>query len=155
MGLDITGSEALKQAIGQAIIDKIQDRTQKGISLAGKAFRKYSKAYKASDDFKAAGKTSKVNLRLSGDMLETMDIVDETKNTITIGWDDSDDAGKAHGHITGGGSLPKRDFFGLRPKDIASLKAEFADDVKDIKSTRGDSRKEAILALAKKLSGDG
>jgi hypothetical protein len=156
-GVNVSDSESLKLAIGQAVIDKIQDRTESGIGLNGKGFRRYSKQYKSSDDFRAAGKTDQVNLRLSGDMLELMDITEQSSNTITIGWDDSEDAAKAHGHITGSSKGPrvKRDFFGLRSSDIEAIKSEFSSEIKEIKQSRGDNREEAILALARKLMSDG
>lgn len=107
-----------------------------------------------SDSFDAFGKSpDKVNLRLTGDMLELMDVVDETRNTITIGWDDSDEGSKAHGHITGSGRLPRRDFFGLTGDDIKSIKAEFKRDV--IADDEPDIVQQSILdALARIGNGE-
>ena len=153
-GVDLSGNDSLKQAIGQEIIDRIVSRTEGNTSLSGRAFKRYSKAYKQSDEFKAAGKGSKVNLRLSGDMLGLMDIVDERDNTLTIGWFDEDEAAKAHGHITGGGNLPKRDFFGLTSSDISSIEAKFASEIDEVKAElRSDSDEDAgLLGFAARLT---
>lgn len=134
-GVDID-NDALKQSINQSILDKILRRTSESLDVNEKKFKPYSKQYKKSDDFIAFGKSNEVNLRLTGDMLELMDVIDESKNTTTIGWRDSDEAQKAHGHITGNGRLPKRDFFGLSSVDIQELKFEFGDDVnRDVELT--------------------
>ena len=115
--------------IGQAILDKILARTDGSRDVDGKQFKKYSKEYMKSDSFQAFGKSGKVNLRLTGDMLELMDIKDESSSDITVGWNDGVEGSKAHGHITGGGNLPVRDFFGLTNKQVAELKREFQSQV--------------------------
>lgn len=148
-GVNLKGKPALREALGQALIDKIQERTQGGKSRLNKPFRGYSKSYKESDDFKASGKSGKVNLTLSGDMLGLMDITEQTQNTITIGWDDEDEAAKAHGHITGDikGPKVKRDFFGVSQADIRAVKQEFESEFRDIERSRGEGREQAELSL--------
>jgi len=131
-GKNLPSDGALVEAIGQAILDRIVERTESGKGVNGKGFKGYSTSYKESLDFKAFGKSGKVNLKLSGDMLGLMDITDQSRNKLTIGWDDSDEAAKAHGHITGGGAggnLPVRDFFGLTQKDLREIKNKFKDDI--------------------------
>lgn len=131
--VDLSRFPSLKQAVGQEILDIIKDRTQKkSKSWEGDAFPKYSKEYKNSLAFKAFGKTNKVNLTLTGDMLELMDFDDEG-NVLHVGWDDSNEAAKAHGHITGNiakkKSQGKRDFFGLSQEDIEKVRRKFQDAV--------------------------
>lgn len=150
-GVDVSGSESLKQALGQALLDKMIERTQGGTSRFGKGFRKYSKQYIESDDFKAAGKSRTPNMTLSGDMLGTIELDTEGGNTVVLGWDDNEEAAKAHGHIVGANHLPKRDFFGLTASDIQSVKSEFSGELKDIQSSRGSNREAAILALINKV----
>lgn len=155
---DIFGKEvnnnATKDQIKQAFLDKILERAESGRDVDGKRFKKYSKSYIDSDDFKAFGKDpGKVNLRLTGDMLELMDVVNETKNTFTIGWDDSEEGTKAHGHITGKGNLPRRDFFGLTNKDIESIKSEFKSDV--ISEGEPDFIQATLLEALNRITGDG
>lgn len=128
----IPDDSALREEIGQAILDRIVKRTSEGKDRNNKEFRGYSKEYIKSDEFKSFGKSKgKVNLQLTGDMLGLMDIKETSQNTITIGWDDSDEAAKAHGHITGSKSGPKvkRDFFGLTKDDIAIIRDKFKDDI--------------------------
>jgi hypothetical protein len=152
-GVDVSDNEALKLAMAEALLTKMLDKTAEGKSRTGKGFRKYSKAYMKSDEFKAAGKTAKVNMKLSGDMLGLIDVTSETKNTVTLGWSEGDEGAKAHGHITGGGRLPVRDFFGLNNKDIAEVKKEFSSEISDIKNSRTTERQRAILALIDKIEG--
>lgn len=140
-----------------ALLDKIIEKTIDNKSIKGNKFKKYSKAYMESAAFKKAGKTSKVNLTLSGDMLALVEAVGETANTITLGWSDTKQGGKAHGHITGGGrnnSLPVRDFFGLNAKDIAAVKGKFKSEIDAIKSARGSGKDKAIDSFITKLDED-
>jgi hypothetical protein len=135
-GGPIPNSPDLRAAIGQEILDIIVERTGENLDKNEKAFRpkKYSKEYADSLEFQAFGKSrGDVNLRLTGDMLQLMDIVEETPTTLTIGWRDDFQAQKASGHITGANNLPKRDFFGLSEGDIQRLKSEFGGDVERLR----------------------
>ena len=84
-------------------------------------------------------------------MMGLLGIVDEGDNTVTFGWEDSDEAAKAHGHIVGARSLPKRDFLGLNKKDIKSVQSQFSSDLDEIKESKGSKRDDAILSFIKKL----
>jgi len=69
-------TNALKEHIAQEIIDKILERTEKGKSLSGAKFKKYSKSYINSTEFKKYGKNpNKVDLELKGDMAENLDLL--------------------------------------------------------------------------------
>lgn len=129
-GMIVPDSTSFRQRVGQAIIDKIRERTEdKNVDINGKNFRKYSKEYQESDDFKAYGKSAdNVNLKQTGDMMGLMDIVDEGKNKITIGWNDGFQAKKAHGHITGHVGV-ERDFLGLPLSDLSAIAAEFKSEL--------------------------
>ena len=150
-GVDVA-SESLRLALAEALLDKMIRKTQDGKSRTGHGFRGYSKAYRDSDAYKAAGKTGKVNMTLSGDMLGLIDVTSESENTVTLGWEDDDEGAKAHGHITGGGHLPVRDFFGLNDTDIKQVRAEFADELEELKVS--DDMNEAILSFIRKLDGE-
>jgi hypothetical protein len=122
-----------RQVLAQEIIDKIVERTKDGVGANGKNLRTpYSEGYSNSLDFKAFGKSSKdVNMTLTGEMLSSMDIVSESEDEIVIGFSDSEQSEKAHGHITGkNGQAPKmkRDFFGLPEKEIRRIASDFKDD---------------------------
>ena len=105
--------------------------TRDGLIDAYKKFPKYSKEYIASLDFKNAGKSpSKVDLTLSGDMIQSLDVVRETANTVEIGFP-SDQDGKADGNIRGtyGTSKPDakkaRNFLGLTTSDYNKIVRKF------------------------------
>ena len=150
-GVDLQGKEELKLAMAEALLQKMLDKTAKGKSRTGKVFKKYSKAYMASEDFKAFGKTSKVNLDLTGDMLGLIEVIDESPNTVTLGWDDKTEAAKAHGHINGNKvtRLPVRDFFGLNQKDIAAVKNKFTSELSSL--AEATDKQKAILAFIERL----
>ena len=154
-GVSFAGQDALKEALAQAILDKILDNSKSGVDRRGVPFKKYSKAYKKSDDYKAYGKTSKVNLTLTGDMLGLLNVTEKKGNTVTLGWEEPDEGLKAHGHITGGGKLPKRDFFGINSKALKDVKDEFDTEIKEIikakESKDLDAFGAAALALIKRV----
>lgn len=121
----------LKRIIAEDVVEKIVERTQQGTSRTGSRFRGYSDDYIKSLDFRAFGKSANdVNLTLSGDMLDSFDINDDG-DFIEISFIDQENASKAHGHITGGGNLPIRDFFGLPKKDYDSIRDRYIDEVED------------------------
>lgn len=128
-GTLVPDSSSFRQQVGQAIIDKIRDRAADNLDVKGNKLKKYSKTYIESDEFKAYGKSAgDVNMQLTGDMLGLMDIIDEKKNKIVIGWDDSNEASKAYNHITGD-TVPKRNFFGLPKEDIEQIAEQFKDEL--------------------------
>jgi hypothetical protein len=140
-GVDFGNDTDLKEYIGQLIIERIRQRTESGVDIDGDAFKGYSKAYKESLPFKAFGKSEDVNMTLSGDMLGLMDIIDESRNVITIGWSDETNKLKAANH-NGGYTLPKRQFFGVNEKELRQIVKETKADVKEalnIKKTEGDT----------------
>jgi hypothetical protein len=130
-GTLVPDSSSFRQKVGQAIIDKIRERTSDGdfLNPPSKANQNYSKEYAESDEFKAYGKSkSDVNLKQTGDMLGLLDVVKEQKNAIVIGWEDKFQAEKAHGHITGNVGV-KRDFLGLPMSDIEDIAEQFRDEL--------------------------
>lgn len=152
-GISLNDDTTLRLALGQAVIDKIVERTKSGELLSGSSSRGYSKEYMESEEFKAAGKSKKVNMTLTGDMLGLMDILDEGSNTITIGWNDSDENLKASNHLSGD-TVPKRDFFGLTSSDVSEIKSKFQSDIDEVLSKRGSGREAAILSLIEKIGED-
>ncbi len=167
-GVDFSGKTALKKLIGQAIIDKMLKRTakSKGVNLNsdGKGRqvnlkKPYSKAYQASDDYTAAGKSkNKVNMKLTGDMLGLIDIKRINGNSLTIGWNDSDENPKAYNHMKGD-TVPKRPFFGVSNKELKDIKKEFQDDInRAIKTKQTEGTKafnKLVLGLLDDLNGEG
>ncbi len=156
-GIDFRGRDSLKQALGQAIIDRMVSRTKDGKSFFGKNFRKYSKDYIDSEDFKAFGKSpGDVNMTLTGDMLASIDILDISGNTIEPGIDDPEEAIKSFAHNTGDGKMPRRAFFGITRKELKEIKSEFDSEIKDAVSVsrNSDEFQTAVLSLIKKIGGE-
>ena len=124
-GQRVPDSDTFRQSFGQAVLDEIRRRTASNIGRTGKRFRNYSDEYADSLEFEAAGKSQNdPNLRLTGDMLGLMNVVATDRNSITLGWNQTDEAAKAHGHITGSVGVT-RDFFGLPDNVYNSLKSRF------------------------------
>lgn len=159
-GVDFKDLPELREAIGQAAIEKILARTEKGQFRPGerpsaKAFS-YSDSYAKSLAFKAAGKSKgDVNMKLDGDMLGTLDIIEVSANKVTIGWDDELQAAKAYNHNTGD-TVPKRPFFGLSKSELKALEVEFRDEVKaaakDLRKNGRDEETDKFMRIINKLA---
>ena len=103
--------------IAQDIIDRIVERTEDGKAIHGRNLRRpYSKAYKESDEFKDFGKTNKVNMTLTGRMLDDIDIIEENGNSFKVGFTELIQNKKAYNHNTGD-TTTKRPFFGVSKKE--------------------------------------
>lgn len=127
---------AIRRAIGESLIDKINKRAEAGNGVDGKGqevklLAPYSEAYSKSLEFKAFGKKkNKVNMKLTGSMLSSIDLIDESSSSLKIGID-NEEAPKAYNHMVGD-TLPKRPFLGLTSKDLEDVKKEFAEEVKSL-----------------------
>lgn len=113
--------EEILNAIAQKALDIINERTASGRDVRGRTFRPYSEAYQSSDAFKGFGKSKRVDLTLSGDMLGLMDVVASSPSGFELGWDDETETAKAFNHITGD-TVPKRDFFDLKKSEQEDLR---------------------------------
>lgn len=146
--------EATRVAIGLEIIDHILNRTSKGLDKNNKAFAGYSKEYAKSFDFKLAGKSkNKVDLSLSGEMMNAVTLLDTSEGEITIGIPEDDDFNnaKAEGNIKGtyGGSPKrgkKRDFMGISRSDLSDIKSEFKINNKENRDLTANKVFKTLLA---------
>lgn len=79
---------AERRRIGLEIISFIVDRTKNGEGIGGKQLKKkYSTSYAKTADFRTAGKSPKdVNLTLSGDMLDSIEVLETSTGRIKIGF---------------------------------------------------------------------
>lgn len=125
-----------REDLGFAILEFIRKRTQSGVGLnaegtRNKSFPAYSKSYMESLDFKIAGKSSKVDLTLSGDMLDAMDVLRHKRGEMVIGFQNgSEDNAKAEGNILGsygGDPNPRkaRNFLGVTERELKAIIGDF------------------------------
>ena len=86
---------------GVKTIDKIFERTLSGLDYNGKPFPKYSEEYKKSLEFKIYGKSDKVNLLLSGEMLNSMTWLSRRNGDLKVYILGKHNNDKARGHHSG------------------------------------------------------
>lgn len=122
-----------RQAIAQEVIDFIVKRTQDGLDVKGEPWKgkrgEYADSYSKSLDFKIAGKSkNKVNLTLSSDMLNDLELIKNSKGKIQIGYKKSNPSyGKAEGNILGtyGSDTPirgkSRPFLGISRDKLVEI----------------------------------
>lgn len=127
-GTEIENENVVNQ-IGQEIIDTIIERTKDNKSIDGSRLKKYSKEYIDSAEFEQYGKSpGDVNMELTGDMMNAIDITRSSPREIVIGFNDDTEAAKAANHNFGV-TLPKRKFFGVNNRELEEIKSKFEDDV--------------------------
>jgi hypothetical protein len=116
------------QTVAEEILNFIVERTKKGYGSDGEKFPGYSPSYKASDAFKLGGKSSKVDLTLSGEMLDSLEVLEAKRGKIVFGYaKDSDMNGRADGNCRGSYGTSKddpskaRNFMELSGKELAKI----------------------------------
>jgi len=77
--------KALMREVGQMAVRAIQSRTRQGRDSSGQAFQPYAPAY-AKRKAEAGVSSGAVDLTVSGDMLNALQIVEVTDTTVTLGW---------------------------------------------------------------------
>lgn len=124
----------LRRNIAESLIDIILKRTESGYGVAGngaevKLKSPYSKMYTESAEFMAFDKSkTHVNMKLTGSMLASVDLIKDRANVIEIGID-NEDAAKAYNHLVGD-TVPRRPWLGLTSSDIEEVKAEYKSEIK-------------------------
>lgn len=135
LGVSFVGEKALRLAIAQAVVDHIVKRTQSGKSVNGGGFKPYSKEYKDSTEYKLLKESDKVNMTLTGAMLDDIDLLKDGPNTIRIGFRDETETAKAFNHNTGDTMPVKREFFGITQAELKSLvKEQFGAEIRELKT---------------------
>jgi hypothetical protein len=127
MGGDYSNEDA--RTLADEVLNFLIERSKAGKGKDGKPFPGYSKAYMNSLDFKIAGKKpGRVDLTLSGEMLDSLKVLIANKNKIVIGYDKGDPVnGKAEGNILGtyGKDKPNpskaRNFMDLSAKELSAI----------------------------------
>ena len=77
--------KALMREVGLMAVRAIQDRTRQGRDSDGRAFAPYSPGY-ARAKARELGASSTPNLTVSGDMLNTLQVIEVTDTSVTLGW---------------------------------------------------------------------
>ena len=120
-----------REEVALEIIDFIANRTKRNKDKDGKKFPKYTKEYA-----KIKGTSrSKVDLTLTGEMLDELKLISHRSGSLLIGYDrgDSDLNGKVKGNRLGSyGGTPKtskaRDFLGIKQKEVEEIVMDYLDD---------------------------
>ncbi len=110
--------DAEREAIAIEVIDRIVKRTKGGKDKNGRPFAPYSQEYRHSLAFKNAGKSETPDLTLSGDMLDSIQLLSNSDGKVEIGFEDGNIRG-TFGHSSPVG--PKRDFLGISSKELSSI----------------------------------
>lgn len=164
LGVDVSGRPGLMQEFGQAVIDRIIERTESGKDINGKQFAKYSKPYIESEDFKEFDKSaSEINLTLRGNMLASIEdeVISGSEIKVSVG--EGVESAKAFNISTADtykDKSKKRDFFGVTSKELNEIKREFSAEINEIKrnavsTSRLDQEKldlETVLFAERKTS---
>lgn len=110
-----------KSKFKQRIIRTIRDNTRlKSKDKDGDRLQSYSKSYKESEEFQVLKGSTKVNLTLTGEMLESIEGVSRGDNVV-FQFKRQRNKDIAHGHINGSNNLPVRDFFGIPEKQQQTI----------------------------------
>jgi hypothetical protein len=111
-----------RKAIGNAAVEFIVSRSRSGKGIGGVSFGKYSKNYQRTRDFEIAKSgESKVNLTLTGDMLDTLSVLDATvAGRIVIGYTDGPESDRSVWMEEKGYS-----FLGLEEDEINTILSNF------------------------------
>lgn len=121
--VDPNYTTAERRQLGIEIVNYIVDRTKNGNGINNKPFKsKYSQNYVKTADFKIAGKDpSDVNLTLSGDMLDSVEVLDVSiVGKIVIGFSSDNEEKKAEWLEEKGYR-----FLGLSDKELQSIISDF------------------------------
>lgn len=124
---DLTLDQIAK--LEKEVLRFIRKRTSEGKGKGGKTFPSYTEEYKRSLDFKNAEKSaSKVNLKLSGDMIAALDILPSKKSEIKYGFEKgTPENDRAEGNVIGSYGQKKanpskaRNFMGMTNAELALL----------------------------------
>lgn len=117
-----TPTDDEKNRFTLAAIELINDRTLDGKDINGKKFTKYSEKYA---EQKGVSRDA-VDMFLTGSMLDGINSISSTVNTVTFGIEGGVDALKSDNH-NNGVTLPTREFFGITKAEAERIAREIAD----------------------------
>lgn len=146
-------SNKITEVIAEDIIDFIIERTKSGKGKDGERFPGYSAEYKKSLEFKIAGKTNKVDLTLSGEMLDSIEIIEAKNGKIKFGYSSSNPmAGRAEGNMIGSyGGKPnpgkERRFLEISQKELSRIVQKVGELPDKIQSDISKAAKQGALDI--------
>lgn len=112
-------SKEARVVLATNVIDYIKERTEKSKDVDGKKFEPYSQSYINSPEFKIAGKSKNhVDLRLSNEMMESMELLDQGPGYIVIGYEEGTFANDKAVWNERSDNGPSRKFVGISDKDL-------------------------------------
>ena len=116
-----------RQLLGQLIIERIQERSESGRDIDGRRFSRYSRDYV--DYLREIGADSGLDLTLTGEMLNSIQILSEGEGFIEIGLEPGSFAARKATYNQGGNPrIPSRPFMGIRDSEASSLENEVANN---------------------------
>ena len=123
-----------RSALADEIVSFIKERTDKNLDVNGNKFHSYSEAYINSPDFKAAGKNKNdVNLRLSNEMMDSIQVLSIGNDSVTIGFEPNTPANDKGSWNIASDNGPSRKFLGINEKDldklIAKVKVDYSTNI--------------------------
>ena len=121
-------SDSARRQAGKLIIKLIKDRTSRGLDKNNNAFVGYSKSYKESKDFDIAGKSSLVNLRLSGEMMNSLEILGSGTGFVTIGFPSGSEVNDKASFAKDFGNGPSRPFLGVNATELKQIVSSIDSD---------------------------
>lgn len=133
-------------ALADEIVSFIKERTDRNLDINGAKFAAYSPEYVASADFKAAGKSKgDVNLRLTNEMMDSIQVLDISQSSITIGFDAGSPANDKGVWNQASDNGPSRKFLGVNEKDLEKLIAKVKIETSTVSTEQSNSIANAIL----------
>ena len=151
--IDKNLSPSERISIGNELISKLKKRTDQGLGVSGSQnsngtysstykFPSYSKEYIDSLPFKIAGKSAgKIDLKLTGDMLTDIEVLNHSDGEITIGFREGTvENAKAEGNNIGSYGKPNGDpgkarkFLGVTSQELTETLEKYKnnDEVEQI-----------------------
>lgn len=132
-----------RKAIASDVIIRILKRSDEGLGVSGQPddlglytgtenFPKYTPEYIRSEEFRRAGKTSTVDLKLSKRMLADLQLLDDGEGFIELGFKNPKENAKAEGNIIGSyGRTPNaskaRNFLGITTQEYEEIVSPYAE----------------------------
>jgi hypothetical protein len=136
-----------REELSQRIIQTIKERTNQGIGVNGQKFASYSSSYVNSLPFRIAGKSaSQVNLRLSDEMMDSLEVVDSGSGFITLGFTNASAEQKAEWNAASDNG-PSREFLGISQSELDALLSDYTEESEE--TTVSESLVNRVLEAAR------